>query len=210
MRSDMVRLRRLDVDALSIRRGPRTLFRGLTFSVRAGEAVALSGDNGAGKTSLLRAIAGLLAPSEGEIAFSADDVRLEAQEAIRNQTHLIGHLDGLAGTRSGRSEMEFATAWTAGSQTLAHETAERIGLSRLLELPISKLSAGQRRRIAMVRLISSPRPLWLLDEPNTSLDAATRDWLSEMMRAHLANGGLIVAAAHDPLAIETSIIEVGR
>ncbi len=206
----MARLTRLAVQTLTLARGPRTLFRDLSFGVAAGEAVTLRGKNGAGKTSLLRAIAGLLEPSVGAIRFFAGDDGIEARDAIRGQSHFIGHLDGLAGSRAARAEMEFATAWTGGSGSVALETAERLGLARVLELPVRKLSAGQRRRLGMIRLIASPRPLWLLDEPTTALDAVGRRWMEGAMRAHLEDGGLIVAAAHDPLPIASRAVEVGR
>ena len=85
-----------------------------------------------------------------------------------------------------------------------------MGLSRILDLPVRKLSAGQRRRLALVRLVASPRALWLLDEPTTALDQGSRDWMASVMRLHLAAGGLIVAAAHDPPPIEAAVVEVGR
>lgn len=201
---------RLAVETLTLTRGPRTLFRDLSFGVGAGEAVTLRGENGAGKTSLLRAIAGLLEPDGGVIRFFAGDTGVEARDAIRGQSHIIGHLDGLSGSRAGRAEIEFATAWTGGSQSIALETAERLGLARVLDLPVRKLSAGQRRRLAMIRLIASPRPLWLLDEPTTALDSASKHWMEDVMRAHLRDGGLILAAAHDPLPIESRVVGVGR
>ena len=205
----MVRLCRLDVEALSLKRGSRRLFRNLSFSLNGGEAIVFTGENGAGKTSLLRAIAGLLQPETGRILFKANGMNIEGSEAIRRQTHFVGHKDGLASSRSVRSEIEFATAWTWGSRTSAFETAERIGLTRLLDLPISKLSAGQRRRVAMVRLVSSPRALWLLDEPNTALDAAGRAWLRDAMQAHLSSDGLILAATHEAFSIDAPVIEIG-
>lgn len=206
----MARLTRLEVTGLSLARGPRTLFRNLSFGVESGTAVALVGENGAGKTSLLRAVAGLLPPCGGHIEFFADEDGVDPRDAIRSQAHLIGHLDGLAGSRSVRAEIEFTTAWTGGSLDVAFACAESLSLSRVLDLPVRKLSAGQRRRLAMIRLVASPRPLWLLDEPTTALDAASRTWVGDVMRAHLENGGLILAAAHDPLPIETRTIEVGR
>ena len=203
----MARLTRLQVENLCLSRGTRTLFRGLSFAVEAGCAAALVGENGVGKTSVLRAIAGLLEPTAGTIRFFGDD-GVEADEAIRRQAHLVGHLDGLAGSLTAWAEVEFAVAWTGGSIDVARKTVSRLGLERVLDLPVRKLSAGQRRRLTMIRLVASPRPLWLLDEPTTALDAASRGWMEGTMRAHLDGGGLIVAAAHDPLPIDAVEIDV--
>lgn len=206
----MARLTRLDVTDLTLARGPRTLFRELSFSVEAGQAVVLVGENGAGKTSLLRSIAGLLQPSGGTIRFLSDEADVDTHEAIRTQCHLVGHLDGLAGARPVRDELRFWAVWTGGSIDIALDAADRLGLARLLDLPVRKLSAGQRRRVALIRLVASSRALWLLDEPTTALDAASRAWIGTAMGAHLDAGGLIVAAAHDPLPILARTVEVGR
>ena len=200
---------RLQVEDLCLSRGSRILFRGLSFAIEAGYAAVLVGENGVGKTSVLRAIAGLLEPAAGFIHFWGDD-GVGVDEAIRRQGHLVGHLDGLSGSLIVRSEIEFATAWTGGSIQVARETAEQLGLASALDLPVRQLSAGQRRRLAMIRLVASPRPLWLLDEPTTALDAAGRGWMEGAMRTHLDSGGLIVAAAHDPLRVDAVIIDVRR
>jgi heme exporter protein A len=200
---------RLEVTDLALARGPRILFRDLSFTVGAGEAVALMGDNGAGKTSLLRAIAGLLKPAEGRVLFRGADGELDAGETVRGQTHLIGHADGLAGSRSARAELFFSVDWTGGSRAVALKTAEGLGLGRVLDLDVRKLSAGQRRRLALIRLAATPRALWLLDEPMTALDAASRSWAARLMAGHLEAGGLIVAAAHDALPVPATVVRVG-
>ena len=204
----MARPTRLEVTDLSLARGARTLFRSLSFTVTGGEAVALMGENGAGKTSLLRAIAGFLKPVEGQIHFRGADGDLDAGEVVRGETHLIGHSDGLAGSRSARAELCFAVEWTGGSRAAALQAAEVLGLSRILDLEVRKLSAGQRRRLALIRLAAAPRALWLLDEPMTALDAASRGWAARLMATHLAGGGLIIAAAHDALPIPATVVRV--
>jgi heme exporter protein A len=206
----MARPTRLEVTDLSLARGARTLFPDLSFTAHAGQAVALMGENGAGKTSLLRAIAGLLRPSEGRVLFRGADGDLDSGEAIRGHTHLIGHSDGLAGSRSARAELCFAVDWTGGSRALASLTAEALGLSRILDLEVRKLSAGQRRRLALIRLVAAPRALWLMDEPMTALDTASREWVARLMATHLQSGGLIVAAAHDVLPIPATVVRVGQ
>ena len=199
----------LTVESLAVQRGERVLFKGLDFRVAAGEAVALLGANGAGKTSLLRAVAGLLHPLDGRIGFSGRTGELEPDEARRFGAHLVGHQDGLKGARSAREELLFQAGWTGGAAGAALAAADRLGLTRLLDLPVRVLSAGQRRRLALARLIAAPRPLWLLDEPLAPLDAASRTSFGEIMSGHLAGGGLILAAVHDPLPIAARAIEVG-
>lgn len=193
------------VEGLAIRRGERLLFEGLDLTVGAGEAVALTGRNGAGKTSLLRAIAGLLRPAAGRVGFEGaneDDVR-------RGGLHLVGHQDGLKPGRTAWEELRFQALWTGGTEATARDAAGTFGLERLLGLEVRRLSAGQRRRVALARLAASPRPLWLLDEPMAPLDAAHRAAFGEFMARHLADGGLIVAAVHDPLPIPARAVELG-
>ncbi len=198
----------LVIEDLAVRRGERLLFNGLSLSVAAGEAVALVGANGAGKTSLLRATAGLLRPLAGRISFSGEAGDLDPDEAQRSGCHLIGHQDGLKGARSAREELVFQAGWTGGEMASALAAAERLGLTRLLDLPVRVLSAGQRRRLALARLVAAPRSLWLLDEPLAPLDFASRALLGEIMSGHLVDGGLILAAVHDPLPIAARVVEV--
>lgn len=189
------------VEQLAIRRGERLLFAGLDLRVEAGEAVALTGRNGAGKTSLLRAIAGLLRPEAGQVRFEDLDV----DEAL----HLIGHSDGLKPGRTAWEELRFQALWTGGSEASARAAARAFDLERLLDLEVRRLSAGQRRRVALARLAASPRPLWLLDEPMAPLDAAHRSAFGDFMAEHLKDGGMIVAAVHDPLPIPARTVEIG-
>lgn len=184
------------VEGLAIRRGERLLFSGLDLVVSPGEAVALTGRNGAGKTSLLRAIAGLLRPEAGRVSYDGE-------------LHLIGHSDGLKSNRTAWEELRFQALWTGGSEASARDAAAVFDVERLLDLEVRRLSAGQRRRVALARLAASPRPLWLLDEPMAPLDAAHRIAFGEFMERHLAGGGMIVAAVHDPLPIAARTVEIG-
>ena len=199
----------LTVEALALKRGERLLLQDFGFAVGAGEAVALTGPNGAGKTSLLRAIAGFIAPLAGWISFEGVDGALEPAEARCTDTHLIGHQDGLKGGRTARDELDFAVEWTGGDATGAEAAAETLGLTPLLDLAVRHLSAGQRRRLALARLIASPRTLWLLDEPLAPLDAKNRARFGELLAAHLASGGLALIAAHDPLPVAARTLEIG-
>ncbi|HZZ89872.1 MAG TPA: heme ABC exporter ATP-binding protein CcmA [Caulobacteraceae bacterium] len=198
----------LGVDRLAVKRGERLLFDGFSLGLAAGEAVALTGANGAGKTSLLRAIAGFIRHEAGSVTFAGADGPLEPDEARRSGLHLLGHLDALKAGRTAREELAFHVRWTGGTNTAAAAAAETLGLTRLQDLAVRHLSAGQRRRLALARLLASPRPLWLLDEPLAPLDAAHRALFGELMAAHLASGGLILAAVHDPLPLAARTVEL--
>ena len=170
-----MRLSTLQVTDLTLSRGERTLFRDLSLHLRAGEAVALTGANGAGKTSLLRAVAGFIRPDQGGVSFedAAGDI-IEPDMARGRDLHLLGHLDGLKGHRTARDELAFQTRWLGGADADVAEAADRLGLEPLLDLEVRRLSAGQRRRLALARLIAAPRSLWLLDEPLSPLDTRWR------------------------------------
>ncbi|WP_332657177.1 heme ABC exporter ATP-binding protein CcmA [Brevundimonas sp.] len=190
---------------LTLSRGERVLFRDLSLSLASGEAVALTGANGAGKTSLLRALAGFLRPDAGTIAFADAD----PAEARRRHIHWLGHLDGLKGARRAREELTFQAQWLGADATAIAAAVDVLALEPLLDLEVRQLSAGQRRRLAFARLIAAPRPVWLLDEPFAPLDARWRAALGLLMQAHLDKGGAILAAVHDPLPVPARALEIG-
>lgn len=202
-------IQRLDIAGLSLSRGERRLFAGLELRLAAGEAVALVGANGAGKTSLLRAVAGLLRPDAGTIAFAGAAGALEPLEARSRHLHFVGHQDGLKGGRTVREELLFQARWTGGAEAAALAAADRLAIARLLDLEVRRLSAGQRRRLALARLLGSPRALWLLDEPMAPLDAAGRALFGQIAAEHLAGGGLMLAAVHDPLPVAAREARIG-
>jgi heme exporter protein A len=202
-------IKALVVEGLAVRRGERLLFRALDLAMAAGEAVALTGPNGAGKTSLLRAIAGFILPTEGRIAFAGAAGPLDADEARRAGVHLVGHQDALKNQRTAREELVFQALWTGGAAEDAQRAAETLGLARVLNLAVRQLSAGQRRRLALARLIASPRALWLLDEPLAPLDQRHRALFGELIARHLDAGGLALAAVHDPLPVAARGLEIG-
>jgi heme exporter protein A len=194
----------LELHGLAVRRGGRLLFSGVELTLSAGEACALTGANGAGKTSLLRAVAGLVGVDAGEITFGGAD----PGEARASDLHLVGHQDGLKPARTAREELAFWSRWSGGDAAGADGAAAALELGPLLDLEVRRLSAGQRRRLALARLLAAPRPLWLLDEPLSPLDAGWRTRFGAMMQTHLAGGGLILAAVHDPLPIPSRSLEL--
>lgn len=186
-------------------RGGREVFAGLDFSAVPGEAVAVVGRNGSGKTSLLRLIAGLLVPAGGKIALEGGDAELTLSE----QCHYLGHRDALKQALSVAENLTFWADFLGGNRFDAAESLATVGLDHAAQLPAAFLSAGQRRRLSLARLLTVRRPVWLLDEPTTALDVAGQDMFSGLMRQHLASGGLIMAATHAPLGIDSRELRIG-
>jgi heme exporter protein A len=186
-------------------RGGREVFSGLDFAVSGGEALAVTGRNGSGKTSLLRLIAGLLAPGGGSIAIEGGDAELTLPE----QAHYLGHRDAQKPALSVLENLAFWRDFLGGEVADAADCLDRVGLSPAADLPAAYLSAGQRRRLSLARLLAVHRLVWLLDEPTTALDASGQTMFAGLMRDHLAGGGLIIAATHGPLGIEARELRIG-
>lgn len=179
-------------------RGGRLVFAGVSFAVPGGEALAVTGPNGAGKSSLLRTLAGLLRLASGRLEFSggADDVPLG------EQVHYLGHLDALKPSLTVTENLAFWLRYLGTGEDKAAAALDAVGLEGVARLPAGYLSAGQRRRLSIARLVGVKRPVWLLDEPTTALDLASQDRLAALMRDHLAGGGIIIAAAHGGIGLE--------
>jgi len=197
----------LKVNALRLVKGYKLLISGLNFEIRAGDALSLFGENGVGKTTLLRTLAGFNAADSGEVAFTADGEAVDAEEARVRHIHFLGHHDALSPARTVAQELAFQADYLGGDAGMA---IEPLRLKALLDLETRHLSAGQKRRLSCARLLMARRALWLLDEPMAPLDVEHRALLGGLMQAHLAEGGMIIAAVHDPLPFETRSLRLER
>jgi heme exporter protein A len=196
---------RLLASGLKCVRGGREVFSSLTFEAPAGELLVVTGRNGSGKTSLLRLIAGLLVPAAGSLLLEGGDAELTLAE----QAHYLGHRDALKPALSVAENLRFWGDFLGGEASDAIASLTAVGLDRTAQLPAAYLSAGQRRRLSLARLLAIKRPIWLLDEPTTGLDASGQDMVVGLMRDHVGSGGLIVAATHAPLGLAAKELRLG-
>jgi heme exporter protein A len=189
---------RLSAFDLACRRGGREVFSGISFSVAGGEGLMVAGRNGAGKSSLLRMVAGLLRIAGGRLALEGGDSELTVGE----QAHYLGHQDALKPSLSVGENLRFWSGFFGADSADVGGPLAAVGLDSLADLPAAYLSAGQRRRLSIARLLAVKRPIWLLDEPTSALDTAAQERLRDFMRVHLAGGGLILAATHGPIGLD--------
>ena len=199
----------VEVQGLTCERGGRRIFRDLSFAAATGQVLTLEGPNGAGKSSALRILAGLLAPAAGEIRMqmSAGYAVTDSEERGR-LTGWIGHYDGIKAQLSVIENARFFAA-LYGARIDVAGVLDHVGLKRLAELPAQYLSAGQRRRLGLARLILSNRPLWLLDEPLSSLDAAGRRLAAQLIGEHCDDGGIAIVATHETLGVDAARFFLG-
>lgn len=193
---------KLAVERLSASRGERTVIRGLSFTVEGGDAVLLTGPNGAGKTTLIRTIAGFIVPSAGEIHLIGGD----GEKEVGSQCHYIGHLNGIKASLTVAENLTFWARYLgspggSGEAARVEAAIGRFGLERLSGIAAGYLSAGQKRRVGLARLLVADRPVWLLDEPTVSLDAASTEMVAAIVGEFVAKGGIAIAATHLPLGL---------
>lgn len=192
---------KLEADSLTLFRGDRCLFDGLDFALTEGSLLLLEGQNGSGKTSLLKAVVGMLEPEAGEIRWNGAPIR-RVRQAFAGSLVWMAHRVGFKADLTLVENLRFEMALRPGSGRDFEEVLERLGLLRLTKLPLRSLSAGQQRRVGLARMLLSGAPLWLMDEPFTNLDRAGRGLVLEIVTEHLGRGGLCAMAAHQSVEID--------
>lgn len=197
----------LAADQITCVRGERVLFRDLSFSVEAGQVLAIEGPNGAGKTSLLRLIAGFIAPAAGTIQLALDKGISEPEERGKH-IGWLGHQDGAKPQLTPSEVLSFFAKLYGSAEDVAAALAAA-GLARCATLPCQYLSAGQKKRLALARLQIVRRPLWLLDEPLAALDSEGKKFAADLIEAQCRNGGIVLAATHEPLGLACRRLVLG-
>jgi heme exporter protein A len=198
----------IEAVALACIRGDRVLFEHLDFKVASGGVLSVEGPNGSGKTSLLRIIAGFLVPSSGAVKADLGDCAVSDAEDRGRLVAWLGHRDGAKSQFTPAESLAFeADLYGAARET--GDALSRVGLSQLAKLPCQYLSAGQKKRLALARLLVCRRPLWLLDEPLSSLDAAGKRLVAELVNEHRREGGITIAATHEPLGPDCDHLKLG-
>ncbi len=188
---------RIEARNLACRRSGRLIFSGLSFAIGAGEALLVTGRNGAGKSTLLAILAGRLRPEAGSVVVEGGGER-----TLPECLHLVGHRDALKSALTAGENLAFARSLLGSPRLQPREALDAVGLAHAERLPVAYLSAGQRRRVALARLLVAHRPVWLLDEPTSALDAASQETLRGLLEAHRAGGGLVVAATHQEVGLK--------
>ena len=198
---------KLSADNLTLIRGERCLFEGLSFALESGALLVLEGRNGSGKTSLIRAVAGLLSLEEGTVYWNDKPVEKQRQE-FHGDLVWLAHNTGLKGDLTLVENLGFERSLRAHSRRDPEEVYERLGIARLKKLILRSLSAGQQRRVALARMLLADVPLWFMDEPFTNLDREGRALVMELVEEHLADGGLCVMAAHQDVEVSAPMTRV--
>lgn len=188
---------KLVADGLTLVRGARTLQSGLSFAVPAGTALIVTGPNGVGKSTLLRAVAGLFPPLSGSIRLDGGP----SARSVSEDVHYFGHLNAVKSSLTVEENVAFWCRYLGGAAQAVFTALEQFGLLALRDIPAGYLSAGQKRRLGLARLLVARRPIWLLDEPATSLDVASQAVVAEIVNRHLASGGIALAATHVALGL---------
>ncbi len=184
-------------------RGDEVVFEDLSLTGRGGEIWQIAGANGAGKTSLLRILAGLAPAAGGSLAWRGRPVAVGAEHLRRDLTYL-GHLPGVTGFLSVLENLVYALRLGAAARVAAEHALAEVGLADQLHAPARRLSAGQRQRLALARFVAGKTPLWIMDEPLTALDADGRALVERLLDAHARAGGLAIVSTHQTLAVDAA------
>lgn len=198
---------KLSANDLTLFRGERCLFKELSFALNPGEMLLLEGRNGSGKTSLMRAIAGLISLETGEILWDGEPVR-EQRQAFHGAMVWMAHRVGFKADLTLVENLRFEAHLRAQSAADLDDVLQRLDISRLKRLPMRALSAGQQRRVALARMLLSGVPLWLMDEPFTNLDREGRALVMTLATEHLDKGGMCIMAAHQDVDIGSKVQKV--
>ncbi len=194
---------------LSLERAGQTIVSDICFELSAGQALVVTGENGSGKSTTLRGVAGLLPLADGTVELF-DETGKRFEEPVREFCHYLGHQNGMKSALTVRENLEFWQNFIGEPHLTIEQALEEVELDHVLELPFSYLSAGQKRRVAIARLLVSDRPVWILDEPTSGLDAQSVALFSALAQAFCADGGILIAATHLPLGISsTQSLEIG-
>jgi heme exporter protein A len=192
----------LEAINLSCARGDRTLFRGLSLRLGAGEVLHVTGRNGSGKTTLLRTLCGLTRALEGEIRWGGRSVRALGDE-YRERLAYVGHLNGIQGDLTPPENLRTIDQLVGGADEAQIASAlARVALDAYHDFPAKILSQGQKRRLALARLLVANKPLWLLDEPLAALDVGSVEIVTDMVREQIGRGGMVIVTSHQPLDVE--------
>jgi heme exporter protein A len=197
---------RLIGTGLAVRRGMRSLFSSLSVTLEPGDVVQLTGPNGSGKSTLLRLMAGFSTPDEGKLLIEGLNDDVSGPSCL----HYFGHREGLRAALTTTENLEFLAQLLGGDARLIRPRLDELGLLRLAHLPVRVLSEGQKRRVALARLVIVPRPIWLLDEPLASLDVEAIQRVAGLIAAHARRGGMAMVATHQPLPAATRSLELGN
>lgn len=204
----MTALGGLSGEKLALARGEHLLFRDLSFEISAGQTLSVEGPNGAGKTSLLRLVAGFLELRAGTLTLrTAPDATVSDPEERAKFIGWLGHQDGSKPQLTPAENLSFLSRYYGPGEM--EQAIQRMGLSRVRDLPVQYLSAGQKKRVSFARLTLVNRPLWLLDEPLSSLDSAGRTLVAELIAQHCGGGGIVIAATHEPLGVPCKHLQLG-
>lgn len=198
----------LQVDNLSCMRGDRRLFADLDLSLAAGELLYVHGHNGSGKTTLLRALCGLVRPEDGRILWKGEDIA-ELREDFAGDLLYLGHKNGIKGDLTGVENLRVSSVLDGFpvSEQAAWDALGQIGLDGHEDLEAKVLSQGQQRRVALARLLVNRSPLWILDEPFVALDVAAVELLQQVIRDHVAGGGMVVLTTHQAVSLTDGTVK---